>query len=306
MGPYSRDTKKFSSLSFFLLCCFLFATPSTAQQKPEEALADLAMAQDEAAVLTYLPKAMVSELDKISREQREEFLKPFLVEKSLAAEGIELSRSSDKPFEFRFLQRDGKLVTLTHTGTDLDGHNATVHFLIDASQTQTPLIVRMRSEDGSWRLINVEAQGKLLIPSLDEPQQALKILTAGKFAANEASAVGSLRTINTAAVTYQAFYPEVGVPPDLSSLGPAPDGTNSDTPQHAGVLDSVLGCPDLICVKSGYKFHYQRLDKDHYRVTAVPVTYGATGARNFFTNETGIIRVTGEDREAHESDEPLQ
>ncbi|HWO31110.1 MAG TPA: hypothetical protein VNO32_20135 [Candidatus Acidoferrum sp.] len=30
------------------------------------------------------------------------------------------------------------------------------------------------------------------------------------------------------------------------------------------------------------------MDKDHCRVTVVPVTYGATGARSFFTNETGL------------------
>jgi len=298
--------KRFSPLPFLLVCCLLFPNFSRAQQKPEDAVTELLTAKDEATVLAHLPKVAVSELDRISHEQREEFLGLFMVGKSLAAEGIELSRSSENPLEFQFLRKDGERGTLTHTGTELQGDNAAVHFLVVTPEARTPVIVHMRREDGSWRLINVEAEGKHIIPDLDNPEQGPKEMIANKLAAYQSSAVGALRTINTGAITYNAYYPEVGFPPDLKSLGPAPDGTNSYTQQHAGMLDSGLACADPICIKSGYKIYYQRVDKNHYRVSAMPVTYGVTGAQSYFTNETGIIRVTSEDREAHESDEPLQ
>ena len=49
---------------------------------------------------------------------------------------------------------------------------------------------------------------------------AIPNLLRSRIAANEASAVGSLRTINTAEVTYASTYPAVGFAPDLNTLGP--------------------------------------------------------------------------------------
>ena len=39
------------------------------------------------------------------------------------------------------------------------------------------------------------------------------------MAANEASAVGSLRTITTAEITYASTYPSIGYSADLASVG---------------------------------------------------------------------------------------
>jgi hypothetical protein len=36
------------------------------------------------------------------------------------------------------------------------------------------------------------------------------------------------------------------------------------------------------------------------------VEYGKTGSRSFFTDQTGVLRFTTENRPAHEKDEPLQ
>ncbi len=48
---------------------------------------------------------------------------------------------------------------------------------------------------------------------------AIPNLLRSRMAANEASAVGSLRTINTSEVTYSSTYPDQGFSPDLVSLG---------------------------------------------------------------------------------------
>src|ERR1700722_5558192 len=78
---------------------------------------------------------------------------------------------------------------------------------------------------------------------------AIPNLLRARMAANEASAVGSLRTINTACVAYSTSYGTF--PTALSNLGPiAANGTASST--SADLIDSVLSAGQ----KSGYNFAY--------------------------------------------------
>src|SRR4051795_10336928 len=48
---------------------------------------------------------------------------------------------------------------------------------------------------------------------------AIPNLLRARMAANESSAVSSLRTINTGEITYQSTYPTVGYAPALVNLG---------------------------------------------------------------------------------------
>jgi hypothetical protein len=60
--------------------------------------------------------------------------------------------------------------------------------------------------------------------------------------------------------------------------------------------------------KSDYVFRYNAGAADRrgrieaYTVTASPVVFGKTGLKNFFTDETGVIRETSQDREATRTD----
>ena len=116
---------------------------------------------------------------------------------------------------------------------------------------------------------------------------AIPNLLRSRMAANEASAVGSMRTINTAAVTYSTIY-NIGYPSALSKLGPAASATSTT----ADLIDSVLAGG----IKSGYSFSYSAAAADSagnvnsYALTAVPVSTGTTGQRAFFTNQSGVIR----------------
>lgn len=115
---------------------------------------------------------------------------------------------------------------------------------------------------------------------------AIPNLLRSKMAANEASAVGSLRTIDTAAVTYSTTYG--GYPPALTNMGPATSATSA----AADLIDSVLAGGS----KSGYVFTYVAGATDaagnvlSYSVTADPVNRGTTGQRGFFTDQSGVIR----------------
>ncbi len=69
---------------------------------------------------------------------------------------------------------------------------------------------------------------------------AIPNLLHSKMAANEASAVGSLRALNIAAVTYSTKYGHV--PATLATFGPPAVG--APTENVAGLIDSVLAADD--------------------------------------------------------------
>jgi type IV pilus assembly protein PilA len=129
---------------------------------------------------------------------------------------------------------------------------------------------------------------------------AIPNLLRARQAANEASAVGALRTIDTAAIAYSARYGN-GFPPSLMSMDGGGDGEPScDRPQ---LIDSALGSGR----EDGYEFTYlpagqQILGADakargctipgssSFEVHADPINRGTTGQRSFYTDQTGVIR----------------
>jgi prepilin-type N-terminal cleavage/methylation domain-containing protein len=117
---------------------------------------------------------------------------------------------------------------------------------------------------------------------------AIPNLLRSRIAANEASAVGSIRTLNTAEVTYASTYPDVGFTCTLGSLGPS---TGSATSTAAGLVDSVLGSG----VKSGYSFAISNCSAAGginvtYSSAGAPVVIGQTGQRAFCSDQSGVIK----------------
>jgi prepilin-type N-terminal cleavage/methylation domain len=131
---------------------------------------------------------------------------------------------------------------------------------------------------------------------------AIPNLLRSRIAANEASAVGSIRSINTSQVTYSSTYPDAGFAPALVNLGPI-SGT-TPTSAAAGLLDGVLGCNSMPCTKSGYKFTVAG-GNTTYTVNAAPATPGQTGQRYFFSDASGVIRYNNA-AAATGTDSPLQ
>ena len=127
---------------------------------------------------------------------------------------------------------------------------------------------------------------------------AIPNLMRSRMAANESSAVGSVRTINTAMVTYAAAYPDTGYAANHASLG----GTvaqcapgNVATTANACLIDSLLS---VTANKSGYTFAAAGAIvgagtvNNTYTVTAVPQGIGTTGQRGFYSDQSGVIRYT--------------
>jgi type IV pilus assembly protein PilA len=117
---------------------------------------------------------------------------------------------------------------------------------------------------------------------------AIPNLLRARMAANESSAVGSIRTINTGEITYSASYPTVGFAPALSNLG----GVTPCTPTTAAgcLIDSVLAGG----TKSGYIFTATGAGgppATQYFATGTPITLNQTGIRSFCSFEDAVIRV---------------
>jgi len=108
-----------------------------------------------------------------------------------------------------------------------------------------------------------------------------------RLVANESSAAQSVRTINTAVITYSSTYQAVGFPPSLIALG----GNNpcTATSTNACLLDEVLASG----TKAGYTFVYTGdglTPSVTYTVTATPITLGISGQRMFCSDQTSVIR----------------
>jgi prepilin-type N-terminal cleavage/methylation domain-containing protein len=110
---------------------------------------------------------------------------------------------------------------------------------------------------------------------------AIPNLIRSKMAANESSAVASLRTINTAEVTYNNTYP--GVFASLAQLGGA---SPCATPSSSGacLIDNLLSAG----TKSGYVFTIPAPTSTGYTSFATPAAVN-TGTRQFCSSQDLVL-----------------
>ena len=116
---------------------------------------------------------------------------------------------------------------------------------------------------------------------------AIPNLLRARIAANEASAVASVRTINTAQISYNSAYPTVGFAGVMSALG----GTACTPPSStsACLIDTQLASG----TKSGYQFSLSGVagtPAASYTVTASPLVANQTGVRYFCSFADGVVR----------------
>ena len=140
---------------------------------------------------------------------------------------------------------------------------------------------------------------------------AIPNLLRSRMSANEAGAIGALRTISNGQVQFQsagfadADGDNVG---DYAPLGPAGVVGTLANP-IAGTepfVDNVLGSG----FKSGYAFVVVPGNGGNgdevYTATADPITQGRTGVRRFFMDESGVIRFTADGTAPNVNSMPIQ
>jgi len=127
---------------------------------------------------------------------------------------------------------------------------------------------------------------------------AIPNLMRARMAANESSAVESVRTVTTGEITYQSAYPTVGYAPALVNLGGPIGVACIPSSTTACVIDSVLannGNP-AGSGKSGYRFTSGAGTQAGgvnigYTIVGAPITINTTGIRAFCAEEDAVLRV---------------
>lgn len=150
----------------------------------------------------------------------------------------------------------------------------------------------MRSKQAGFSLIEllIVVAVILVIAAIAIPN-----LLRSRMAANEASAVASVRSINTSQVVYQSTYGP-GFAPNLLDLSDGGTPANCVSPAlptstSSCLIDSVLATG----IKAGYRFTYGPISGGaavtSYTVNGDPLTTGGSGQRHFFSDDTLVIRV---------------
>ncbi|MFI5118338.1 MAG: prepilin-type N-terminal cleavage/methylation domain-containing protein [Terriglobales bacterium] len=116
---------------------------------------------------------------------------------------------------------------------------------------------------------------------------AIPNLLRARMSANEASAVGAVRTINAAQISYNSAYPTVGYAATLGALG----GTTCAPPTSASacLIDTQLASG----TKSGYTFTLSGVTgtpAGAYTVIAAPAVPNQTGVRYFCSFADAVVR----------------
>ena len=123
---------------------------------------------------------------------------------------------------------------------------------------------------------------------------AIQNLLHERMVANEVAAVASVRAINTALYKYRGEHGDA-YPNDLAEL--------------RGRIDEYLACNSAPCLRSGYAFFYTLLPATnmgpHYKIEARPNKFANTGSQSLYSDESGVVRVTKENRAATLADAPV-
>jgi prepilin-type N-terminal cleavage/methylation domain-containing protein len=120
---------------------------------------------------------------------------------------------------------------------------------------------------------------------------AIPNLVHGKMRANEAAAVSSIKTINTAQLMYNDAFPEVGYASSLANLGA--NGSTCDKPTSTNaclIMDEALTSG----LKSGYMFEIVtdgNTPAMSYSVTATPES-SLSGRCTISSSESGDIHIS--------------
>lgn len=289
--------KRYAAVFLFLIVA------AHAQATPEEAIVKLVTAETAGDLMSVLPEKTRTALAKASPQTRAKLFSHFMQVKKDEL-NVE-ARASDDLLTLR--DKSGTVQHIKVKQWVNDGMNAVLALDIDIENKgviviQEPMlpiavVAWTRMEEGNWRIVGIAA-GSMLEFDSDELLVAIKNDLQTPPQASEASAVGSLRTLNTANVTY-ASTDDTGFAPSLQAL--ASGGAKDPSPEHSMLIDDVLASGE----KDGYVFTYERHGTQAYTITARPKQFGVSGKRNFFTDESGVIRFTEEDRPATVHDAPL-
>lgn len=110
---------------------------------------------------------------------------------------------------------------------------------------------------------------------------ALPKLNQAKMNAQETAALSQIQTLHKAETMYYSQFGRYAT--SLAELGP-PSGGGNASPTSADLIPATLSAGE----NTGYVFTVQGTPTG-YSVTAVPKSFGSSGRRTFFSDETLVI-----------------
>jgi prepilin-type N-terminal cleavage/methylation domain-containing protein len=123
-------------------------------------------------------------------------------------------------------------------------------------------------------------------------------LLRARMSGNEASAIGSMRAINSAQVTYASTCGGDGYAQDLADLATPPTAggdpfigpdLNVNGVNKSGYLISLAAGANSVAVRTSANTCNGTNSFSTYHANATPATVGQTGTRAFATNNSGAI-----------------
>jgi prepilin-type N-terminal cleavage/methylation domain-containing protein len=118
---------------------------------------------------------------------------------------------------------------------------------------------------------------------------AIPNLLRARIAANESSAVASIRTLNTAQISYNSAYPTIGFGGSLSVLSGTCSSSVAPTSGGACLIDTQLASG----TKSGYSFQITGVTgtpASTYQAIGTPISANTTGVRSFCSVADAVVR----------------
>jgi type IV pilus assembly protein PilA len=184
----------------------------------------------------------------------------------------------------------GTVLQSQELAVQADGHgsgtlSATV--LIDRSDRVLPDGDEMRTSKG-FSLIEmlIVVAIILIIMAIAVPS-----FLQSRIAANESAAAATIRTLNSAQISYNSAYPTVGYASSLATLGGVCTGSTVPTSTSACLIDGALQSG----TRSGYTFLVKNVSGSPagtYNVMGSPVLTGYSGNRNFCSYDDAVVRVS--------------
>jgi len=331
-------TKRLLTLIFIGLFFLPSASAQPAPQSARQALLEMLFSKTPGTFEKHLPQATRAALRKARADSGTSMLDGFsmLTGRLNAAAGQHLQTFEAGPT--LMLIEDPQQRTkfeITVERDDLRGEEDEIELSFHGykdGETQTAgtkfrFTLTMKQEAGLWRLNDIMVAVGV---SLTDPA-FLKAMTTGikptttatmgtsqvsmsappaafgaMSASNESAAVGGLRTLNTAEVTYAAAFPAHGFTCALSDLGGMGSG-GGPSEHQAMLIDPRLASGR----RNGYVFQLSGCNGTtpaiRYRISAVPAD-GSSGTRAFCSDESAVIRFSpdGKAESCLNSGTPLQ
>ena len=139
---------------------------------------------------------------------------------------------------------------------------------------------RRRARQGGFSLIELLVVISIILIILFFAVPKMASIQAN---ARETGAISTMKTIYAAQIQYQSTFNKFAG--SLAQLGPPAGTGGTEGPESAGLIAGSLAAGE----SSGYVFTLTSTAQG-YTVSAVPKTFGTTGRRTFYLDQSGVIR----------------